>query len=315
MVKIAIVGGAGNVGREVIDVLLAAKKHEILVLSRSDAPSEEPGVTRVKADYTDPAQLAQVLQGVHTVLSFISPNNDPESMVQRNLIDAAVAAGVKRFAPSEWGPAGLDQTSWYAYKGETRRYLAELNKEKKVLEYTLFQVGWFLNYWTHPYKSSKYVSSTESQIDFANRRAIILEGSENDRMTVTTVQDIANVVARAIEFEGEWPVVGGIRGSSISVGELIALGEKIRGGTPFTIEKVTAQELETENLTTSWAPRFEHPSIPAEQVEFFSKIIHAGIAFAISAGAYNTSDEWNRLLPDYKFAQPEEFLAEAWKGK
>lgn len=59
------------------------------------------GVTWVKADYEDQKQLAQILQGVHTVLSFIAPQ-DPASTVQITLIDAAVQAGVKRFAPSEW---------------------------------------------------------------------------------------------------------------------------------------------------------------------------------------------------------------------
>jgi hypothetical protein len=35
----------------------------------------------------------------------------------------------------------------------------------------------------------------------------------------------------------------------------------------------------------------------------------------ISAGALNVTDEWNQLLPDYKFTQAEEFLGEAWKSK
>ena len=36
------------------------------------------------------------------MLSFAATQEDPASLVQRNLIDAAVQAGVKRFAPSEW---------------------------------------------------------------------------------------------------------------------------------------------------------------------------------------------------------------------
>lgn len=36
------------------------------------------------------------------MLSFIATQEDPASTVQKNLIDAAVEAGVKRFAPSEW---------------------------------------------------------------------------------------------------------------------------------------------------------------------------------------------------------------------
>ena len=56
-----------------------------------------------------------------------------------------------------------------------------------------------------------------------------MEHGEGDRMALTTVQDLAGVVARAVEYDGEWPVMGGIKGSERSVGELIALGEKIRG--------------------------------------------------------------------------------------
>jgi uncharacterized protein YbjT (DUF2867 family) len=60
-------------------------------------------VTWVKANYEDVDQLAQVLQGVDTVLSVIVVHMDPGNVAQRNLIDAAVRAGVRRFAPSEWG--------------------------------------------------------------------------------------------------------------------------------------------------------------------------------------------------------------------
>ena len=86
-------------------------------------------------------------------------------------------------------------------------------------------------------------------------------------------------------------------------------------GGPFEIEKLKADELESREWKTSWVPKLDHPSIPAEQVDMFSRIILAGVLLAISAKAYNCSDEWNQLLPDYKFTQPEEFLSEAWRGK
>lgn len=35
MVKIAFAGGSGNVGSEIIDVLVATKKHDIVILTRS----------------------------------------------------------------------------------------------------------------------------------------------------------------------------------------------------------------------------------------------------------------------------------------
>jgi hypothetical protein len=67
-------------------------------------PTDEarPGVVWVKANYEDIVQLTEVLRGVHTVLSFITAQSDPGNMAQKNLIDAAVQAGVNRLAPSEW---------------------------------------------------------------------------------------------------------------------------------------------------------------------------------------------------------------------
>lgn len=54
-----------------------------------------------KIDYSNKEELVEALKGVNTVLSFVS--NDPENATQKALIDACVVAGVKRFAPSEWG--------------------------------------------------------------------------------------------------------------------------------------------------------------------------------------------------------------------
>ena len=90
----------------------------------------------------------------------------------------------------------------------------------------------FTNYFAYPYESAKHFRPFETQIDFNKRRALTLDGGDDDHITLTTVQDLANVVARAVEYEGEWPVVGGIRGTELSIGQLIALGEKVRGTFP-----------------------------------------------------------------------------------
>lgn len=41
----------------------------------------------------------------------------------------------------------------------------------------------------------------------------------------------------------------------------------------------------------------------------------AEILRGISAGDFLCSDEWNKLLPDFKFTQAEEFLTSVWDGK
>ncbi|CAL1706137.1 unnamed protein product [Somion occarium] len=315
MVKIAV-AGAGAVAKEIIAGLLARNKHQLIILTRKDPPSDplvRPDVTYVKVNYQDKNQLANVLRGVHTVLSFIAVQTDTGNSSQKNLIDAAVVAGVKRFAPSEWALGTISHTP-YSGKADVREYLRQLNQKEKVLEYTLFQPGIFLNYLGYPYKTSEHLALVPMPWDFQNRRAIVLEGHEHeDAMTMTLVQDVANVVAEAIEFEGEWPVVGGISGNRVTVAQLLELGKRVRGQS-FEIEAVKL-EVQAGELKTSWVPLITHRGIPEDQIETISRDSLKGTLTGIAKGVFVVTDEWNRLLPSYRFTNVEEFLSKVWTGK
>ncbi|KAK6353702.1 hypothetical protein TWF696_005663 [Orbilia brochopaga] len=288
----------------------------MLINSNQDAPEpmSSAACTWVKVDYDDVVSLTRVLWDVHTLLCFITPQSDPRNSAQKNLIDAAVRAGVKRYAPSEWATSSFDHMPWYAGKAEIRVYLQELNKGGKVLEYCLFQPGMFVNYYTAPHKTSNHVHPFQSQIDFDNCRAIVLKGGENCRMSLITVRDFCNIVARAIDYEGLWPVVGGIKGDELTVRQLIAIGEKVRGRS-FVIEEVEAEDLKVGVVTATWLPKVDHPAIPAEQVDALAANFVCGVLLGISAGAFSVSDEWNGLLSDYEMTRAEDFLADAWRDK
>ena len=86
----------------------------------------------------------------------------------------------------------------------------------------------FLDYFASPYRTSKHIHPFQNQIDFNNRRAIVLDGADDACISVISARDFCAVVARAIEYEGEWPVTGGIRGDELAIGQLVAIGEKIR---------------------------------------------------------------------------------------
>ncbi|CAG9938621.1 unnamed protein product [Clonostachys rosea f. rosea IK726] len=316
MVNIAIAGGAGNVGREIIDALVAANKHEILILSRKEAPATpiSPGVKWAQVSYDNVDELTRVLEGIDTMLSFIAEPYNPGSAkpsIQRILIDASVKAGVRRFAPSEWATSHFDGMHWYSFKNDTRNYLAELNKDKKVIEYSLFIPGLFTNYLTFPFRSSKHVELFEMPIDFYRRRILTLEGHEDDTITLTTTQDMAKVVARAVDYEGEWPVFGGIVGSNITISQLIALGEKIRG--PFEVEKLSLDDLKAGAVKASWLPKVTHPAIPVEQRESAAGALLTGVLLGIHNGCWKaTNNAWNELLPDIELSRPEDWLVDAW---
>lgn len=59
-------------------------------------------MTAIQVDYHDPEMLERALEDVNTLLCFITPQSDPGNTAQKNLINAAIKAGVKRYAPSEW---------------------------------------------------------------------------------------------------------------------------------------------------------------------------------------------------------------------
>ena len=82
---------------------------------------------------------------------------------------------------------------------------------------------------TFPYKSSNHVHQIEVPFDYNSRRAILAEGSENVPISWTLVQDTANVIAQIADYEDEWPVDGGVAGSKMSINDVLAIGEKIRG--------------------------------------------------------------------------------------
>jgi hypothetical protein len=73
--------------------------------------------------------------------------------------------------------------------------------------------------------------------------------------------------------------------------------------------------LQDGTLSSSWVPKVEHPSVPVELVESASKVFLAGLLLAMKENAFETSEEWNTLLPDYKFTGAEAFLKKAWAGK
>ena len=86
-----------------------------------------------------------------------------------------------------------------------------------------------MNYIAGTRKTSKHIQPTGFiLVDHENHRARG-PGDLANKITYTTIRDVVNIVVKAIDYEGEWPEVGGINGHTLSPVEEIAIGEKIRG--------------------------------------------------------------------------------------
>jgi hypothetical protein len=67
----------------------------------------------------------------------------------------------------------------------------------------------------------------------------------------------------------------------------------------------------------SWSLEATHSSFEGteEQAKQALKTVLIGSLLSSAKGGWIVSDEINRLLPDYKFTEIEEFLANVWQGK
>lgn len=170
------------------------------------------------------------------------------------------------------------------------------------------------NYLAHPQKTTDHLDIWGIYVDMQNRRAILLADSRTaGSITLTTVADVAHIVAQAVEYESPWPEEGGIRGDEVSMAELVALGEKIRGG-PFSVETVLSVHARMGRLTASWCPEMGHRTVAEEVRAASAKIFTAKTLLSVYQGAWAVSDEWNRLLPQYPFTSVEAFLQTWWAG-
>ncbi|OPB43793.1 CipA oxidoreductase [Trichoderma guizhouense] len=104
-VKVAVAGATGSAGIPIINELLKAG-HHVTALSRSISSGssklpKHPNLDIVEVDYDSVPSLTAALQN-HNVVIATLPVDTPIGS-QDTLIDAAVAAGVSRFFPAEFG--------------------------------------------------------------------------------------------------------------------------------------------------------------------------------------------------------------------
>ncbi|TFY63182.1 hypothetical protein EVG20_g6420 [Dentipellis fragilis] len=134
------IAGAGNIGVFIVEELLkrktVGKAKRVVILTRSSSDDEKykefknKGAEVLTVDYDKTDSLTTALAGIDVVLSTLSVV-DPAP--QSTLAIAAKDAGVKLFAPSEYGP-----DSDFGGKDKARDQLKKLN-----LPYALFFTGPF----------------------------------------------------------------------------------------------------------------------------------------------------------------------------
>jgi uncharacterized protein YbjT (DUF2867 family) len=182
--NVVVLAASGNLGPAVVKELLAAG-FTITATSRPESKSTfQDGVKVVKTDYSTES-LVSIFKGQDAVVSFAGATQLAD---QQKYVDAALAAGVKRFIPSEFGgDTRSDETAkaipLFAVKKGVVEYLR--TKESEGLSWTAV--------WTGPFFDWGLLASFLG-FDLKTRTASIYDGG-NVPVTVTNLATIGKAVA------------------------------------------------------------------------------------------------------------------------
>ncbi|KAK6207982.1 hypothetical protein QIS74_13063 [Colletotrichum tabaci] len=233
MVVIAVAGGTGDVGRVIVEELLLAGRHKVLILGRKltaqlSPRTAAPGPKVVAIDYDDVEGTAKILQcnKVHTVIAAMSLVGTGETSQQSLILAADKSSTTHRFLPSEFGyyitgsdPKGADEMS-----GPVLRARETLSKTE--LKTTRFANGIFMDYFGQPGIPST-LRPFRWAVDVPSRRAAI-PGTGEEALTVTYSRDVGRFVARLMDDE-EWCEYSNVSGSDTCLNEIVAIAEGLTG--------------------------------------------------------------------------------------
>ncbi|KAH0493359.1 hypothetical protein TgHK011_000033 [Trichoderma gracile] len=182
--NVAIAGASGNIGPHVLKALLEAN-FNVTVLTRSQASNDYGAEVKVvEADFNSVDSLTAALENQDAVISTIGKSGLEQ---QTLLIDAAAAAGVYRFIPSEFGSCTTSpkvaDLPFYSTLATVRNYLTE-KAAASTLTYTIIAPGCFM----------EYLLAFPAAIDFKNHSVAFIDGG-NIRVSVTSLATFARAVA------------------------------------------------------------------------------------------------------------------------
>jgi nucleoside-diphosphate-sugar epimerase len=203
--NVLIAGATGSVGTPILSALLADPSFTVTILSRASSSATFPAGTPVikVSDAFTLSELTSAFQNQDAVvvaLTTSSVTKDGKDGLAFRLIDAAVAAGVKRFIPSEFGANNLDPRARnvvpvYDIKGAMLEHLiAQAKASNGKLTWTSICCGSWLDWALDPAKSGNFLG-----IDVKARRATVWD-SGNARFAVTTSGNAGLAVARALKY-------------------------------------------------------------------------------------------------------------------
>ncbi|MFJ5450120.1 SDR family oxidoreductase [Pectobacterium carotovorum] len=266
---IAITGASGQLGRLVIKQLLEkVPASDIVALVRdvnkvTDLSAK--GVQVKAADYNQPEALASALQGVDKVLLISSSEVGQRAAQHRNVIDAAVKAGVKLVAYTSLLHADKSPLALAAEHQQTEALL-----KASGLPHVLLRNGW-------------YTENYAASIPAALEHGVFIGSAGEGKITSATREDFAAAAVAVLTQEGQ-------------AGKVYELA----GDEPYTLTELAAEvskqsgkNIGYQNLSEA---EFTAALVSAGLPDVFAQIIADSDTGASKGGLFDDGKQLSRLI-------------------
>lgn len=298
MPTLALAGGTSpSLGRAIVTAVFAQTSWYVLILSRSahtpiwlraiDPDARRHRISAVDYASADSLVTALTAQDVHTLVSVTSAVDGTQAQTQINLLQAAVKAKCKRFAPSQWGfgPKGWAEVESLQWFGQGVR--DECAKYRGQIEFTFFNQGSFMNYIGHGIFTTPEVADQggaalaqlrlgggykpgedeacqglHRQGPLVDHSGAFLLGLKNaiaelpvkddgqwPQISLTSMRDVGRFVAASLDLP-KWEEEMSMVGETLTMGELLASAEAVTGK-KFNVTVLKWQDLEERLATTT----------------------------------------------------------------
>jgi uncharacterized protein YbjT (DUF2867 family) len=234
--KVAVAGASGSLGAPLVKELVNSG-FSVSALTRPDSESKFPsGVEVIKVDYNDVPKLTEALRGQDAVVSTITTVGIES---QRNLIDGAVAAKVKRFIPSEFGcdlsNPKARQLPVYGQKVQIQEALEQKTKGTDTT-YTYVYNNAFLDWGI----------DKNFLIDIKNKKMDLYDDG-NQPFTTTPLATVAKAVAGVLKKPEETKNAHvRVHGAKLTQNQFLDLAKKVVGEDGWTINQVNTEDAERQ---------------------------------------------------------------------
>jgi len=220
--QVLIVGSTGDLGALITKHCLQNKKLCVHVLLQDPDQNKElvqqiekEGGKVHKGDVTQPETLIEPTKNIHTVISALSACREKIAVDgQINLAEAAVKNGVKRLVPSDFG------MNYSKFTQEEIDKFLDAKHSIKVKNHLKDKSIKILSFWP----------GTIMERFFEHQeKGFCFWGEADHKLHLTTMEDLAKVVAASVEnpdLEGKVVFIG----NEVTIREVSDIYHKVRGG-------------------------------------------------------------------------------------